>query len=75
MILPTENLHERDSLLGVGAVVLQSLTAPRTVTQLWSRLRQDPSVATYERFILALVLLYILGAIHFDDDRIHRATR
>ena len=75
MILPTENLQERDSLLGVGAVVLQSLTAPRTVTQLWSRLRQDPSVATYERFILALVLLYILGAVRFDDGRIRRAAR
>lgn len=75
MILPTENLRERDSLLGVGAVVLQSLTAPRTVTQLWSRLREDPSVATYERFILALVLLYILGAVRFDDGRIRRAAR
>ena len=75
MILPTENMHERDSLLGVGAVVLQSLTVPRTVSQLWSGLRQDRSVAAYERFILALVLLYVLGAIHFADGTIRRATR
>lgn len=75
MILPTKHIHERDALLGVGAAVLQSLTAPKTTTQLWGRLRHDPSVATYERFILALVLLYILGAIHFSDGSLRKATR
>lgn len=75
MILPTKHLREQDTLLGVGAVILQSLTSPRTTTQLWQRLRADARVATYERFILALVLLYILGAIHFSDGSIRKATR
>lgn len=75
MILPTKHVREEDTMLGVGAVILQSLTAPRTTNQLWQHLRTDASVATYERFILALVLLYVLGAVHFSDGRIRKATR
>lgn len=75
MILPTKHLREEDTLLGVGAVILRSLTFPRTTNQLWHRLRTDPSVATYERFLLALVLLYVLGAIHFSDGSIRKAAR
>lgn len=75
MILPTKHVREEDTLLGVGAAILESLPSPSTTAQLWQRLRTNPNVATYERFVLALVLLYMLGAIHSSDGAIRKATR
>jgi hypothetical protein len=67
MILPTKHISTRNSLLAVGATIIDNLNYPRTVTSLWSDVSSIPEVATFERFILVLDLLYIIGAIEMEE--------
>lgn len=67
MILPTKHISIRNSLLGVGAIIIEHLNYPRTVTSLWSDLSKIPEVATFERFVLVLDLLYMIGAIELEE--------
>lgn len=72
MILPTKHISTRNSLLGVGAIILEHLYYPRTVTSLWDAVSTMPEVATFERFVLALDLLYMIGAVEMDEGLLHR---
>lgn len=63
MILPSKHISEDQALLGIGAVLLQEIRQPQTVTSLWERVRTYKTVGTFERFVLALDLLYIAGVI------------
>jgi hypothetical protein len=72
MILPTKHIPENEALLGVGAMVLAHLTTPTTVSNLWERLRGEPNVGTFERFILAANLLFLLDAVDLQDGLISR---
>jgi hypothetical protein len=67
MILPTKHISTPNSLLGVGATIIERLNRPRTVTSLWSDLSKVPEVATFERFVLVLDLLYTIGAIDIEE--------
>lgn len=73
MILPTKHLPTSHSLLGLGALVLVHLDRPRTVTGLWDRVRSREEFATYSRLVLALDLLFAIGAINFDQGMLRRA--
>lgn len=72
MILPTKHIPENQALIGVGAIILRHLERPQTVTSLWDKLRENHSVGTYERFILALNLLYVIGVIGIAQGMIQR---
>lgn len=72
MILPTKHISTRNSLLGVGATIIEHLNYPRTVTSLWSDLSKLPEVATFERFVLVLDLLYLIGAIELEEGLIYK---
>jgi hypothetical protein len=67
MILPTKHISTEDSLLGIGAVILGHMSEKETVTHLWESVRSEQNVATFERFILALDLLYMIDAISIED--------
>lgn len=80
MILPTKHLSEDRALLSVGATVLRCLRTEATVTRLWDDVRAQRGRAgetpiRFDWFILALDLLYALGAIEFDDVRVRRVAR
>jgi hypothetical protein len=72
MILPTKHIALRRSMLGVGAALLSHLGKPRTVSSLWNELREHPDVVSYDRFVLALDLLYSVGAIELVDGVLRR---
>ena len=72
MILPTKHISPSNSLLGVGAVLLQNLQREQTFTRLWERVRSLQNIGNYERFVLALDLLYSLNAIYIEDGIIRR---
>jgi len=72
MILPTKHISQNEALLGVGATVLSHLSEAMTVSGLWERIRNEPNVGTYERFILASNLLYIIGAIDIQNGLVTR---
>jgi hypothetical protein len=72
MITPTKHISIDASLIGVGAAVLLQLSEPRTITALWEVCRQITAIGTFHRFVLALDLLYLLGAVDFTDGQITR---
>ncbi|MCY3690097.1 MAG: hypothetical protein OXI17_08205 [Gammaproteobacteria bacterium] len=79
MILPTKHILPDRALLGVGAEVLGVLKRPMTVSMLWDEIRSRRSVdepnavLDYRWFVLALDLLYIIGAVEFDRGLIQKA--
>jgi hypothetical protein len=73
MILPTKHISAQNSILGAGAVLLQCLEAPRTVTGLWESVREAPEIGFYWRFILALDLLFAIGAVELADGLLVRS--
>jgi hypothetical protein len=82
MILPSKHLPQDRALLTVGGHVLTFLVRPKTVSALWEELNRQteglratlPRRITYDWFLLALDLLYALGAIELDNGLVARRT-
>jgi hypothetical protein len=74
MILPNKHISPEFSLLGAGGELLARMADEDTVSSLWDRARDVPTVATFERYALALTLLYSLGAIGWEDGFIKRTA-
>ncbi len=72
MILPNKHITLEFSLLGVGAFLLLNLDHAYTVSTLWNKVRAEPTVGSFTRFTLALDLLFMLGAIEFNDGKLRR---
>jgi len=75
MILPTKHISATHSLLGVGAFLLAELKSPRTVTSLWDAMKGLEQVGTFDRFLLTLDMLYIIGAVELRDGLVVRRRR
>ena len=75
IILPTKHISTRSSLLGVGAKIIEQLYYPRTVSSLWNAVSTMPEVASFERFVLTLDLLYIIGVVEMDEGLLRRCNR
>ena len=73
MILPNKHVAPRDSLLGLAGRLLRHLTSPRTTSGLWERARKDESIKSFDRFVLAVDLLYLMGAVEFRDGYVRKA--
>ena len=73
MILPSKHLSQDRALLTVGAVVLRHLSAPVTVSACWEQLshssREQTALSTlrYDAFVLALDLLFLIGAVELRE--------
>lgn len=74
MILPSKHISEDQALIGVGAVLLRHLDRQQTITSLWGKVRAESSVGNYERYVLALDLLYITGIIDLSKGMIRRGA-
>lgn len=72
MILPNKFIEEKDSLLYVGALLLDKLDVPSSVSELWNQVNDNKSVNNYERFIITLDMLYVLNLIELKNDKIRR---
>ena len=72
MILPNKFLEEKDSLLYVGALLLDKLDVPSSVSELWNQVNDNKSVNNYERFIITLDMLYVINLIELKNDKIRR---
>ncbi len=72
MILPTKHIRPERALLAVGGDLLVSLREPKTVSGLWDDVRYkrgdpgEPSPINYDWFVLALDLLFMIGAVELD---------
>ncbi|CAM2005534.1 ABC-three component system middle component 6 [Acanthopleuribacter pedis] len=68
MILPSKHLSQDRALLTIGALILKTLQAPRTVSSLWESVsRARDFRLPYDHFILALDLLFMMGAVRLED--------
>ena len=68
MILPNKHLLSQDSLIGIGGLIMCRVkNSGTTVTGLWEQVRQKREIGTYERFILALDTLFLLGFLDFQS--------
>jgi hypothetical protein len=66
MILPSKHVHASQSLLGVGSLLLRILDRPRSVSDTWENMSRSPEQVTYDRFILALCFLYVIGLVELE---------
>lgn len=66
-----KRIFEGRSLIGIGSDVLSLLEDPKTVSRLWDEFQQMRKMktaslhVTYDWFVLALDLLYMLNAVSF----------
>lgn len=74
MILPTKHILLQNSLIGVGAILLEKMEKPLTVSDLWVKVRSLPDLGTFERYTLAISFLYIVGAAEFDNGLLRRTV-
>ncbi len=79
MILPSKHLSQSQALLTFGAMILDNLRTPKTVSSLWEEFRKrdfaDDVVSVpqnYDWFILALDLLFIIHAVELEDGLLTR---
>ncbi len=80
MILPSKHLPQDRALLTVGAVILSHLSQPSTMSAVWEQIarpsgrQKAPSPMRYDSFVLALDLLFLIGAIEPRDGLLARKT-
>lgn len=73
MILPNKYLREDETLLGIGAKLLSLLNYDKSLSELWEEAKVIDTLANFERFVLSLDMLFILGLIVFEDNKLKRA--
>jgi hypothetical protein len=72
MIIPDKNILLSQSLLGLGAALLEKSEPPQTVSSLWEKVRKSSEIRSYEKYVLALDLLFTLNLIEFHDGLLKR---
>ena len=72
MILPDKNIKLEYSLLNCGALVLESLEVPLTISALWEKLKEQKVFVGYEKFILIIDFLYMINGIENENGLIRR---
>jgi hypothetical protein len=72
MIMPNKNITTRYSLLYCGALILVKLKDSDTVSSLREKTKNHETLSSYEKFILTLDYLFVIGAIDFRDGVIVR---
>lgn len=72
MIMPSKYLREDEALLGVSATILHLVENSESLSSLWESAKKINMIGTFERFILALDLLYLLGLVELHGSEIMR---
>jgi len=75
MILPSKTCSLSTSLLGLGSLILEDLTSPKTVSNLWDRIRSNDSQIPFDKFILTLDLLFLIKVVEFEDGLLRRKPK
>jgi len=67
MILPNKMIKLKYSLIGAGSKILIELDMPQTVSSLWEKVRDMEEIRTFDKFLLVLDFLYMLGLVEFKE--------
>jgi hypothetical protein len=74
MILPSKHFSESRALITVGASILAELENPRSVSELWEKLRSnnadddESSAMSFDWFTLGLTFLFTIQAVEMHSD-------
>lgn len=74
MLLPDKHIRFSESLLGLGAFVLEEIETTKNLDTLWIALRkamatdQMPATHSIDNLVLAIDMLYGIGALQLSDD-------
>jgi len=80
VILPSKHLSQDRALLTVGAVILRLITRPMTVSALWEEMprpvrgQKGPPPLRFDGFVLALDMLFLMGAVELRDGLLRRGA-
>lgn len=81
MILPGKHIPQDKALLTVGVELLTRLDKPKTVSAIWedvcksvSETHIDVTHLSYDWFILAIDLLFVIDAIEIHEGLLKRRT-
>lgn len=65
--LPTKYVQIDYSLIGLTAIVVESLRPNDSISSLWDRLSSDERIRTFDRLVDAVTLGYAGGIIDIKD--------
>lgn len=74
MILPTKHGSVEQSLIAIGALIVNELREPRTLDELFLAMREMGVVTSFEQFYRAVVVTYMIGALSLDGQELSRST-
>ena len=72
MIMPNKNIKLEYSLLNCGAIILENLQEIDTISSLWEKARLTETMVNYEKFVLTMDYLFLIGVIRMDNGMIVR---
>jgi hypothetical protein len=70
--MPNKNITVRYSLLHCGALILSVLKDSDTISSLREKTKNQEVLSSYEKFVLTLDYLFMIGAISLRDGLIAR---
>lgn len=74
-LLPNKHVPTNRSVVGMGALLLEHLETPSTVSGLWELVKNKQEVGSFDNFVLSLDYLYAIGAIVYEDGSLIRTLR
>tara|TARA_B110001469_G_scaffold119598_1_gene127318 strand:- start:7997 stop:8242 length:246 start_codon:yes stop_codon:yes gene_type:complete len=81
MILPSKHLAQDRALLTISGKILGEIAEAKTISTVWEsfsrpKLADTPKPAIrYQRFVLALDLLFMMKLIDLRDGKLHRTDK
>ena len=78
MILPSKHIKLCESLIGLSSFLFELLISRMTVDELWGKFNKKidagefPTKHSFDNFILAIDLLYILQKVELIENKIQR---
>jgi hypothetical protein len=74
--MPAKHISFSESFLGFGSYILQSLTEPKSVDELWQNYQQDLQNGLYfakhsfDNLIMTILFLYSIDAVKEDNAKV-----
>ena len=72
MILPSKHVRLSNSMLNIGAILLKQIDDTQTITMLWNNSTINSKINSFEKFILGLDFLFMLGLISYNKGIIRK---
>lgn len=75
ILLPDKTIRLEYSVIGIGALILESMSVTESVSSLWEKVKIKDEVNTYEKFISGLILLFSIGAVVYNSGVLSKNTK